>query len=218
MPFSSSSSTDFHQKSFRIRHEDGTKLFNKLLSKESSKSHPSFRVYYGDVSGAVPFVWETCPGTPKHTLADKYYSNYAPPLTPPPSYNYAHHGFKKYSNTTHYSSRSKLLLYSFLRRINPKKYHSSSSSSPRSTLSSSRSSFSEYAATSTPRANTFTHRRKRFTSWDNSSFYEDQKSCGGSAIDHTSPKSCFRPAGGYPVLIVKKALLSIVGRGSHDAS
>ncbi|KAL0338097.1 UNVERIFIED_CONTAM: hypothetical protein Sangu_1331800 [Sesamum angustifolium] len=52
---------DHHQKSFRIKHDDD-KFFTRLLSKESSKSNPSFRVYYGDhVPSAVPFMWETRP-------------------------------------------------------------------------------------------------------------------------------------------------------------
>ncbi|KZV40874.1 hypothetical protein F511_22813 [Dorcoceras hygrometricum] len=211
MPFSSS--TDFHQKSFRIRHED-SKLFNKLLSKENSKSYPSFRVYYGDVSGAVPFVWETCPGTPKHTFA---YESNAPPLTPPPSY-YANTSKRRSKN----QSRSKLLLYALLRRMNPRKYHASSS--PNSTISSvsslswspsSRSSFSD--AATTPRPYAFAHRRKRFSSWDSTSFYFDRapEHHGKCSIDtSSSSKSCFTP-GKHRVWIVKKALLSIVGRGSH---
>ncbi|KAK8947235.1 hypothetical protein KSP39_PZI007106 [Platanthera zijinensis] len=54
----------------------------RLLSKESSPANPSFRVYYGVSSGAVPFFWESRPGTPKHAMA----AATLPPLTPPPSY------------------------------------------------------------------------------------------------------------------------------------
>lgn len=74
---------DLHkQGSFHIKQDD--KFFSKLLSKEASTANPSFRVYYGDVSGAIPFTWETQPGTPKHALSD---ASSLPPLTPPPAYN-----------------------------------------------------------------------------------------------------------------------------------
>ncbi|KAK8960834.1 hypothetical protein KSP40_PGU003650 [Platanthera guangdongensis] len=54
----------------------------RMLSKENSPANPSFRVYYGVSSGAVPFFWESRPGTPKHAMA----AATLPPLTPPPSY------------------------------------------------------------------------------------------------------------------------------------
>ncbi|XP_006645533.2 serine/arginine repetitive matrix protein 2 [Oryza brachyantha] len=61
----------------------GSKVFSKLLSRESSVAAPSFRVYYGVASaGSVPFMWESQPGTPKNAICDAV----LPPLTPPPSY------------------------------------------------------------------------------------------------------------------------------------
>ncbi|CAN1240667.1 hypothetical protein LINGRAPRIM_LOCUS2813 [Linum grandiflorum] len=51
--------------------------------------NPSFRVYYGGSSvAAVPFTWESAPGTPKHKLlcSDNENCNPTPPLTPPPSF------------------------------------------------------------------------------------------------------------------------------------
>ncbi|KAK7287128.1 hypothetical protein RIF29_00190 [Crotalaria pallida] len=66
-----------HQKSaLQIKQDD--KFFSRLLSKEASMSYSSFRV----AAVAVPFVWESQPGTPKHT----FYEDTLPPLTPPPSY------------------------------------------------------------------------------------------------------------------------------------
>lgn len=47
----------------------------------------SFRVYYGETGAAVPFMWESQPGTPKHPIFNKSNDNIVPPLTPPPSYN-----------------------------------------------------------------------------------------------------------------------------------
>lgn len=61
----------------------GGKLLSRLLTRDSSAAAPSFRVYYGVASaGAVPFLWESQPGTPKNAISDTA----MPPLTPPPSY------------------------------------------------------------------------------------------------------------------------------------
>ncbi|KAE8662767.1 saposin B domain-containing family protein [Hibiscus syriacus] len=67
-------------KTLEIKQDD--KFFSRLLSKETSVTNPSFRVYYGGLPGAVPFTWESQPGTPKYTFSDTS----IPPLTPPPSY------------------------------------------------------------------------------------------------------------------------------------
>ncbi|KMT18893.1 hypothetical protein BVRB_2g029940 [Beta vulgaris subsp. vulgaris] len=60
-----------------------------LSSKENrgnvETGETSFRVYYGETGAAVPFMWESQPGTPKHPIFDKN-DNILPPLTPPPSY------------------------------------------------------------------------------------------------------------------------------------
>ncbi|CAL5351599.1 unnamed protein product [Camellia sinensis] len=93
-----SSSPELPQKSLQIKQDD--KFFSRLESKErSSMGSPSFRVYYGGVSVAVPFLWESQPGTPKNPLCDTS----LPPLTPPPSY------YSNISKPTKKHSRSKLL-------------------------------------------------------------------------------------------------------------
>lgn len=60
-----------------------------ISSKESRPSlengETSFRVYYGATGAAIPFMWESQPGTPKHPNFDKN-DNIVPPLTPPPSF------------------------------------------------------------------------------------------------------------------------------------
>ncbi|KAL1545417.1 hypothetical protein AAHA92_22146 [Salvia divinorum] len=185
------------EKSFKIKPDDD-KLFSKLLSRESAKS--SFRVYYGDAPSAIPFVWETRPGTPKHNSAGNYQ---IPPLTPPPSY-YTTGGSKSAGGR----SRSKLLIHSFLRRMNPKREaavsHSSSSSfSSMSWSSSSQSSFSD--PLSTP---AYVSRRRRFSSWGSS--FDDADDRRGAGF--RSSRMCFGIGGGGRS--VKRALLSIVGRGS----
>ncbi|CAA3006722.1 Hypothetical predicted protein [Olea europaea subsp. europaea] len=201
-----SSSQDSQQKSFRIKHDD-EKFFSRLLSKETSKSNPSFRVYYGDVSSAVPFVWETTPGTPKHTFSD----NSTPPLTPPPSY----YSNKNINRSLSKHSRSKIL-YNLLKKMSLKKVvhvgSSPSSSSVSHSLSSlSFSTSSSLSSFSDPMTPSRGHQRRQFSSWG-SSFDHDHdhhhEEVGGSS------RLCFgvrRDTGGR---FVKKALLSIVGRGS----
>lgn len=151
-------------KSFHI----DDKFFSKLISKETSKANnPSFRVYYGDVSGAVPFTWETRPGTPKHmTWTDV---TLLPPLTPPPAYqNNSVGGTKKKG---HVSIRSKLLR-ALLMRIGDAggqgggKRRSHVSVSPSS--SSSLSSLS-WSSTSMTSANSSSfHARRGFSSFGSS--------------------------------------------------
>ncbi|CAN6345408.1 unnamed protein product [Urochloa humidicola] len=72
--------------------KQGRKLHSKMLSKEAAAqlAVPSFRVYYSVASaGAVPFLWESQPGTPKN---DSPAAAALPPLTPPPSYYSAGRG------------------------------------------------------------------------------------------------------------------------------
>lgn len=76
------SSSDLPKESLQIMQDD--KFFSRILSKESSVANASCRVYYGVAPGAVPFIWESQPGTPKNTIS----TTSLPPLTPPPSYLY----------------------------------------------------------------------------------------------------------------------------------
>lgn len=68
---------------------EGVSRARALSSKETRVSvdtgETSFRVYYGATGAAVPFMWESQPGTPKHPIFSKN-DNTLPPLTPPPSY------------------------------------------------------------------------------------------------------------------------------------
>ncbi|KAF9670451.1 hypothetical protein SADUNF_Sadunf13G0070300 [Salix dunnii] len=116
--------------SIEIKQND--KFFTRIMSKETSIANSSNRVYYGGASGAIPFMWESSPGTPKHTLADTS----IPPLTPPPSY----HSTSKL-NCMHKNANPNILTTIF-RRFTPKRTRMSPSSSMSSTSStSSRSSF-----------------------------------------------------------------------------
>ncbi|KAI5391418.1 hypothetical protein KIW84_076285, partial [Lathyrus oleraceus] len=104
----------------QIKQDD--KFFSRLLSKENSISNPSFRV-----SVAVPFVWESQPGTPKHTFS----KDTIPPLTPPPSYHFNNANKKNEKKI----SKSSKLFSAFLQKLNFKKSNSPSPSSSPSSLS-----------------------------------------------------------------------------------
>ncbi|KAM0991683.1 hypothetical protein ACFX2C_010034 [Malus domestica] len=169
-----SGNPDPPKKSLITKQADENKFFSKHLSKESSVTNPSLRVYYGGLPANVPFVWESQPGTPNYAFSE---DTVLPPLTPPPSY-YSN-SYKKPTNNKH--SRSNLLHTLFL-KISLKKTQvpSSPSSSPSSLFSPSSNS-----SVSTRKY----HGRNRFTS--NSSFdsmgdYEEE--------DVGSPTStlCFR--------------------------
>ncbi|KAJ8898881.1 hypothetical protein K2173_008190 [Erythroxylum novogranatense] len=150
--FAATRSPELPQKSFRI--QEGDKFFSRILSKENSLANPSSRVYYGGVSGSVPFVWESEPGTPKY---HKFCENSIPPLTPPPSFysntgKAHHHHHHHIRNTKH--SRSTLFQMLF-QRISLRKSKASTfpgsdwtSLSPTPSSASSSSSFVSSSGTS----------------------------------------------------------------------
>ncbi|XP_058739810.1 uncharacterized serine-rich protein C215.13-like [Vicia villosa] len=118
------SKSDQTQKTIlQIKQDD--KFFCRLLTKESSISNPSFRITL-----TVPFVWESQPGTPKHTLSQQS----LPPLTPPPSY------YSCKSLPAKKSLRSNLF-HALFPKLNLKKSIMSSSSSSSLSLSPSNSPY-----------------------------------------------------------------------------
>ncbi|XP_042499687.1 uncharacterized protein LOC122077822 [Macadamia integrifolia] len=123
------------QKSLQIKEDD--KFFSRLLTKESSMGSSSFRVYYGGATGAVPFLWESQPGTPKHTFT----VTSPPPLTPPPSY----HSRSKHKQVLKKPSKSNLLNIIFPWLSLKKTQVSSSPSSLSLSSSCSFSSSSSYS-------------------------------------------------------------------------
>ncbi|EXB25878.1 hypothetical protein L484_012305 [Morus notabilis] len=146
---------DLRKKSFRIKQDD--KFFSRLLSKETSQPNSSHRVYYGEAAGAIPFVWESQPGTPKHTL---FGNASLPPLTPPPSYansNKISASKSIHRRSSSSSSKAKLLLLSTIfsgKDVKSSKAKTrklslpSSLSSLSSSSTSSSSSWSNYSASS----------------------------------------------------------------------
>ncbi|KAL3517977.1 hypothetical protein ACH5RR_020566 [Cinchona calisaya] len=126
-------------------------------SRQTSMSNSSNEVYYGDSSVAIPFRWESQPGTPKVKLSER---RPLPPLTPPPSYlctspanARAHSVLKKHpaaEAATNNNNGSRILHTLLLPKLNLIKKSnvqsspslSSSSSSPSSSSSSPWSSSS----------------------------------------------------------------------------
>jgi hypothetical protein len=183
-------SHNFAKQSFQIK-EDG-KFFTRLLSKETSLANSSFRVlYYGGASGAVPFMWESQPGTPKHSFSETS----LPPLTPPPSY------YSKYSMSDSMKKSSKRnLLHTIFPKLSPRKALVSASSSLSSVSSSSLSSWSSSTYSSPPSFMKPKYHRSSSTS--TLSFGARRK----------ANSNRFR--GCYPMGNMKNAFLSIVGHGS----
>lgn len=165
----SSGSSDLPQSSLQIKQDD--KFFSRLLSKESSRANPSLRVYYGGASGAVPFMWESQPGTPKHAFSDTA----LPPLTPPPAYHCTNSNNKPKINN---HSRSNLLRALFL-KISPKK---STNVSPYPSPSSSDSS--KYHGI-----------RRRCFSQSSSSFDSREDDEGDRTVGSPTSTLCFGTAG-----------------------
>jgi hypothetical protein len=74
----------------------GAKIAEAPTRERSSLANASFRVYYSLRAGAVPFLWESAPGTPKNTAAVSPDETVSPgtageaevlrPLSPPPPY------------------------------------------------------------------------------------------------------------------------------------
>ena len=140
----------------QIKQDD--KFFCRLLSKESSMSNPSFRV----ASVAVPFVWESQPGTPKNTFSE----DTLPPLTPPPSYHF--NTINACTRPVKKHSRSNIFM-ALLTKLNLKKFIMSPPSSSPSSLSCSSSKWwsSSDSSKVVPMAKLG---RRRFLSYGSSSF------------------------------------------------
>ncbi|CAK7323514.1 unnamed protein product [Dovyalis caffra] len=77
------SSSNLPQKSLKLKQDD-KKVTCKRVTRDVSMASLSTEDYHVGASVAVPFTWESQPGTPKIKLRE----NPLPPLTPPPSYFY----------------------------------------------------------------------------------------------------------------------------------
>ncbi|XP_022134140.1 putative protein TPRXL [Momordica charantia] len=206
------------QKPLQIKHQND-RFFTRpapVLSKEAnSAANSSFRVYYGGASGAIPFRWESRPGTPKHS----YSETSIPPLTPPPSYYTSSHSNSK-------ASSKPTLLSSIFPRLAPRRSRNSPSSFSSASLSSSFSSWSSSrsSSSSSPKLNFFKRRRSISDTPSLPFEYSFDDGDGDEPGSSNSPTStlCFGGAsssrasfrGCYQLVSVKNAFLSMVGHGS----
>ncbi|KAJ8771159.1 hypothetical protein K2173_023484 [Erythroxylum novogranatense] len=197
-------------KSLEVTQDD--KFFSRIMSKETSMANSSSRVYYTGTSGAIPFLWETRPGTPKHPSAHSS----VPPLTPPPSYYSTSKANSTDKSVTHN------LLRGILLRLASKRIYVSPSRSMSSSASSS-SSLSLWSSVSSSPANFRNSKRKRErrlsfsrppVHWRVNDVFDDELDTEsaeptlGSGLKRTG----FR--GFYLVGNMKSVLLAIVGHGS----
>ncbi|KAL5806769.1 hypothetical protein ACOSQ4_029502 [Xanthoceras sorbifolium] len=188
-----SKSPDLVQNSLQIKQEE--KFYSRILSKlENSMSNPSFRFHnYEGKPGAVPFLWESQPGTPKCSFNE---TSLLPPLTPPPSYYYFNSNEKPIKKT----SSSRLLHVLFSKMItNHKKSNSSVSSS--SSLSSSSSSWSSSSNLSTvvsvtsPKKYQHSRRGWRRSSFDSRVAYHEEGHQAEEIGSSPTSTSCFSGIG-----------------------
>ncbi|XP_042503912.1 actin cytoskeleton-regulatory complex protein pan1-like [Macadamia integrifolia] len=206
------SSTELPQKSLQIKEDD--KFFSRLLSKERSMANSSFR----GAAGAVPFLWESQPGTPKHTFTHTS----LPPLTPPPSF----HSLPKKKSVKKPSKSN--LIHTILPKLYMKKSQvppppPSPSPSPPSSLSWSSSLSSSSSSSSTPTTPSNMNRFHRRISSSRLSFDSKGDDDQYEGFGYASSTLCFgvgrvstasELSGCNSIMAMKNAFLSIVGHRS----
>ncbi|KAI5679794.1 hypothetical protein M9H77_01021 [Catharanthus roseus] len=172
----------------------------RLLSREMSLNNSSSEVYYGGNSVAIPFRWESQPGTPKVKFPEKP----LPPLTPPPSY-LSSPAKKNYVAKKH--SKSNNFLHAvFPKLINQRKNQFLSSSPAAASSSLSWSSSSSSSSISVPSSPNFTPRSAR--GHEKLSAVRLSFDSRAEEVDHESPVStlCFGNRGGYSSRVIKLLL------------
>ncbi|KAK4433525.1 hypothetical protein Salat_1114800 [Sesamum alatum] len=190
--------------------------FSRLLSREkynsSKQGEASFRVlYYGGAAGSVPFLWESQPGTPKHTFND----DPLPPLTPPPSYQSSPRpGPLQKKNSRFFNSI-------FARAPSRKISASRSFSSPPPSSSSSSSSCSLPSTPVNARRGGRIKARSRSTTAVYFGVHDEDEYHDESGKRSPTSTLCFGPKNesslrrfkgySYPIKSVKKVVSSIVG-------
>ena len=190
----------------------GGKLLSRLLTRDSSAAAPSFRVYYGVASaGAVPFLWESQPGTPKNAVSDAA----MPPLTPPPSYYAAGAGAAKKHAARKAAAgsnrfRPSRILGSILMATRRRGRTAPSSVSPTSSFSSGSSSSS--STSSFRRAGGSS---SRLHSSSSSSFSDDEETAMATCF--RVRQESFRALKGCRVAVTVRSALASVG-GGHGAA
>ncbi|KAL2227353.1 UNVERIFIED_CONTAM: hypothetical protein Sindi_2094000 [Sesamum indicum] len=190
--------------------------FSRLLSREkynsSKQGEASFRVlYYGGAAGSVPFLWESQPGTPKHTFND----DPLPPLTPPPSYQSS----PRPSPLQKKNSKNSRFFNSIFARASSRKINASRAFSPPPSSSSSSFSSSSCSLPSTPvnarRGSIKARSRSTSTVYfglDEDEYHDESGKRSPTSTLCFGPKNERRFMGySYPIKSVKKVMSSIVG-------
>lgn len=181
------------------RSEDDTNgvISSKIIVKESSQVNSSSRIYYYG-GASVPFLWETQPGTPKHSLFSESFR--VPPLTPPPSY------YSSSSSSGNHMSKARTKQTRFVKTL-LSRHVSRPSFSWSSTSSSSSSSYSSSSPPSKAE-----HRPRKCYSCSRSYVKEDDE----EEIGSSSPTStlCYKRGFSSSMGSVKRALCSVLSHGS----
>lgn len=208
------------------------RFLSKLLSRDASANSSSRIFYYGRNTGAVPFLWESRPGTPKHHRHCP--DNPLPPLTPPPSY-FMSPGSRLLVTpdwNSNLKKQPKMLgaLLSKLSLSSPRKPHYVSPASSSGSTSSSSSSSSSWSLGSRGRKQSrvklssleFEYHEEGLTDFNRHPDVQDEECVSsprsvmgfGNARKSKSGTRLFR--GCYPVPSMKNKLLSIVGHGTSQ--
>ncbi|KAL3530960.1 hypothetical protein ACH5RR_010282 [Cinchona calisaya] len=176
------------------------------LPSSKPRQNPSNEVYYGDSSVAIPFRWESQPGTPKVNFHE---SPPLPPLTPPPSYQCspARKSATKKHHQVAVNSNSSGILHSFLPKLilikksNVQSKSPSLSSSPSSSDSVRSSPFTTASKSSWARG---PGQQRRRLSFSNSSRrkLEDEDDEDESHVSSL----CFRNSRGCSASVIKLLL------------
>ncbi|KAG2332357.1 hypothetical protein Bca4012_018064 [Brassica carinata] len=173
---------------------------SKIIVKESSlQVNSSSRIYYYG-GASVPFLWETRPGTPKHSLFSESFR--LPPLTPPPSY-YSSFSGNKLSKVRPKQTR-------FVKTFFNGNHHLSR---PSFSWSSTTSSASSSSSSSSPRSKTLHRARTCYLPCSRSYVKdnEEEEEIGSSLPTSTlAYKRGFRSSMGS----MKRAFCSVLWHGS----
>ncbi|PWA45511.1 hypothetical protein CTI12_AA516590 [Artemisia annua] len=155
------SSSDLPSMTIKTKEDMRFSISSRRLSSEMTMHQSSVEVYYGGAPVAVPFKWESQPGTPRV----RFRETPLPPLTPPPSFL-----FNSPKTPNRKDSKPKGgILHAVLPRLITRKSHSNPAS-PASSESSSLFSPSSYYSDSASSSYTPNHhsqsRRKSFEDQD----------------------------------------------------
>ncbi|OMO86925.1 hypothetical protein CCACVL1_09381 [Corchorus capsularis] len=104
------------QKPRSVFQGDGSFL-KKILARKSFRGN-SIRLFYTENPAAVPFDWETQPGTPKHPQSETI-----PRIKPPPAMHSRALDKPKFASSPHHHTRVAMSCFTFPRRRSCRKTH-----------------------------------------------------------------------------------------------